>query len=203
MVKCGRIFLRRLIDLSTKVKQLNHHISLNKEAQLDIEWWIKFLPSWNGIAIIQETFINSDHINLFTDASGIGIGGFFNGHWFSVSNHQSHSIAYCELLAIVAAVFVWGSELKNKQIIVFCDNQAVGEIWKSGTCKDPSIMKLVRIMFFELVKHNINLVVQHIPGKLNIYADLLSRLQVQKFKRICPEANLDPEKIHPSIWELL
>ena len=33
VVRPGRIFLRRLIDLSTSVQRLHHHISINKEAQ--------------------------------------------------------------------------------------------------------------------------------------------------------------------------
>ena len=36
VVKPGRMFLRRLIDLSTSVTNLNHHISLSSEARADI-----------------------------------------------------------------------------------------------------------------------------------------------------------------------
>ena len=38
VVKCGRFFLRRLIDLSTTVHSLLHHISINSEARKDIQW---------------------------------------------------------------------------------------------------------------------------------------------------------------------
>ena len=37
-VKPGRMFLRRLITLSTQVTSLNHNISLNLEARADIQW---------------------------------------------------------------------------------------------------------------------------------------------------------------------
>ena len=46
----GRIFLRRLIDLSMTVSALAHHISLTAAARADIAWWVEFLPSWNGRA---------------------------------------------------------------------------------------------------------------------------------------------------------
>ena len=36
----GRIFLRRLIDLSTTVKQTHHHIRLTADARLDMRWWL-------------------------------------------------------------------------------------------------------------------------------------------------------------------
>ena len=38
VVKPGRMFLRRLIALSTTAVKLNHHIYLNTEAHADIEW---------------------------------------------------------------------------------------------------------------------------------------------------------------------
>ena len=50
-VPAGRLFTRRLITLTIKVKQLHHHIRLNDEAQADILWWKTFLPSWNGTAL--------------------------------------------------------------------------------------------------------------------------------------------------------
>ena len=53
VVKPGRMFLRRLIDLSTSVSSNNFFISINAEARLDLQWWQEFLPEWNGVEIIQ------------------------------------------------------------------------------------------------------------------------------------------------------
>ena len=46
-VPAGRLFLHRLISLSTSVTQLHHHIRLNADARADISWW---RASWNGTA---------------------------------------------------------------------------------------------------------------------------------------------------------
>ena len=46
-IPVGRLFLCRLISLSTMVEQLHHHIQLNSEAIADITWWQTFLPDWN------------------------------------------------------------------------------------------------------------------------------------------------------------
>eukprot|EP00731_Ephydatia_muelleri_P035677 Em0147g3a len=51
VVPSGRHFLRRLIELSTTVSKLHHHIHLIVEAREDIIWWNRFLPSWNGASI--------------------------------------------------------------------------------------------------------------------------------------------------------
>ena len=102
-MKPGRIFLRRLIDLSGTVKKLHYHISVNKEARADILWWDKFIYDWNGVGIIQSMPSTFQEMNLFTDASMKGLGGFYDGRWFStpILKAKSYDIAYFELLAIV------------------------------------------------------------------------------------------------------
>ena len=55
ILPAGRMFLRRLIDLSTTVKQLHRHIRLTTDARLDIRWWFDFLPQWSGKTLIQRT----------------------------------------------------------------------------------------------------------------------------------------------------
>jgi hypothetical protein len=52
VVRPGRMFSRRLIDLSTTVQRLHHHITLNKEARADIKWWLDFLPTWTSRTMI-------------------------------------------------------------------------------------------------------------------------------------------------------
>ena len=42
-VRSGRSFLRRLIDLSTIPKHLEHYVHLNLEARSVIEWWAQYL----------------------------------------------------------------------------------------------------------------------------------------------------------------
>ena len=83
VLPAGRIFLCRLIDLSTTVKQLHHHIRLTVEARLDLQWWLAFLPHWSGRSLILDshwTILIS--MQLFTDASGDdGWGAYWSGRW--------------------------------------------------------------------------------------------------------------------------
>ena len=198
-------FLRRLIDLSTTVHSLLHHISINSEARKDIQWWVDFLPLWNGVGMFQDDIVSSNDIKLFTDASFLGLGGYYDGQWFSVpfNNTKNHSISYLELLAIVVSVFCWGDDWCNKQIVLFTDNEAIVHIWSSGSCKCAEIMSLVRKLFFFTAKRNINLLLRHIPGVDNKYADSLSRLQVAKFKAQCLQAHAIPTELPQSMLSLL
>lgn len=206
VVKPGRMFLRRLIHLSCTATSLNHHISLNAEARADIKWWIDFLPSWNGIAIIQEPPVTSYALTLHTDASALGFGAVFSTHWFSLPWPASLSpiqdINFCELFAVVAAVFTWGDHWQNQQILFYTDNLSITNIWKSGSCRDQDIMRLVRALFLFIANRNINILMCHIPGKFNDSADALSRLQIAKFRRLNPQADFQPTPVSPDVWLL-
>ena len=203
VVKPGRMFLRRLIDLSTTVHSLNHHIYLNAEARADIKWWIDFLPSWNGSAIIQSPPQTSYSLTLFTDASFLGFGATFQSEWFSVPwppEFLDFDINFRELFAIVAAVMTWGHRWHHQQILFYTDNLTITHIWRFGSCKNKDLMRLVRHMFLFTAKRNINVLMQHIPGQSNVIADCLSRLQVQKFHRLSPHSNQQQTTVPPSLW---
>ena len=199
----GRIFLRRLINLSTSVKQLDHYIHIDKEAREDIKWWHDFIATWNGISIIPDQ--SGKKVYLFTDASSVGLGGFLGSSWFSSKWPQSHKdyhINIKELLAVLAAVFSWSKSLKNKHVVLFTDNLDIVQIWTSGSSKNADIMKLIRALFLFCAKQNIILSLRHIYGFVNIKADCLSRLSIQKFKKLHPSAETWPTPIDPLIWSV-
>ena len=54
VVKSGRTFTRRLIEQSKTAKHLHHRIKINSEMRRDLQWWLDYLPSWNGIALFYD-----------------------------------------------------------------------------------------------------------------------------------------------------
>ena len=209
VVKPGCMFLRRLIHLSTTVDRLDYHITLNSEGRADIDWWIEFLPSWNGICFIQSEPITSVSISLFTDASGLGCGGFFGTEWFSVpwpehlKSEKWFHIGVQELFAIVVAVFSWGHCWRDQQILFYTDNSSITHVWRTGSSADAAIMKLVRAMFLFCARLNINILMQHIPGSSNLASDALSRLQVHRFHRLRPGSSPYPTTVPSIVWTFL
>ena len=150
---------------------------------------------------------------MATDASGVGIGAVCGHNWFSVdlvtlttklpwlSESLEHfDINFWEFFALFAAVLTWGHMWRNKQVLIYVDNLSLTHICIKGS-KSPNIMRLLRQLFFFTANHNINLMVQHIPGQVNIVADLLSRLQVQQFKDISPEAATNATPLADHIWD--
>ena len=206
VVKPGRIFLRRLIDLSKTVSKLHFFIDINLQARLDISWWHRFISDWNGVSFIQEVFVSSDSITLYTDASGVlGLGAVYKSHWFSLSWPHSmihHNINFKELFAIIAAVHTWSDQWANMQITFMTDNLPICDIWRKGSTPDRDIICLVRHLFFHAAKRNLNIVFQHVPGQHNVMADLLSRLQVDRFLLQFPLMDRAPASVPAAIWAI-
>ena len=151
VIPAGRIFLRRLIDLSTSVKKLHHHITLTAGARADIKWWQDFLPGWNGVSLmLQADWQTAADLNLFTDASGtLGFGAYFKGAWImgTWSKEQlSRSIQWKELFAIVAAAATWGNKWQRQKIVVYCDNQAIVHVWQAKSPKNSALAQLCRTL---------------------------------------------------------
>ena len=206
-VPAGRLFLRRLIDLSTKATKLHHHISLTANARADIQWWLDFLPGWNGVSLmLQPNWESAADLNLSTDASGvIGYGAYFQGAWIAEewsAQHIQHSIQWKELFAIVAASATWGHQWSGKKIRFDCDNQAVVKAWQSKAPKNHNLANLFRRLFLVAAKNNFNVALKHIPGLSNDIADALSRKQMQRFRDLAPEADRDSTSIPVWLTEL-
>ena len=72
-VRAGRSFLRRLIDLSMVVR-------LSVDARSDIEWWVQYVESWNGIQMMRAVKGATPSAGM---ASGSwGCGAYAGPHWF-------------------------------------------------------------------------------------------------------------------------
>ena len=47
-VRGGRTFLRRIIDNLSSLQRTHHKLRLSKAFHLDIQWWLKFLDTFNN-----------------------------------------------------------------------------------------------------------------------------------------------------------
>ena len=113
VIPAGRILLRRLLDLSCKLKRMHHRRRSTTEACLDLDWWLAFLPTWSGTSyILESNWSTSPSMALYTDASGtLGWGAYWAGHWIQahwLPDQIGRDIAWKELFAITSAVDTWG-----------------------------------------------------------------------------------------------
>ena len=63
-------------------------------------------------------------------------------------------------------------------------------------------MDLARKIFLISASHNFLVQFQHIPGSDNPIADALSRLQMQKFRELAPDAKPNPTPIPEHLFQL-
>ena len=207
VIRAGRIFNRRLIDLIHSVKRPSHHITITKPAREDIQWWCEMLHSWNQHTIIPDNRrIYSTTLTLYTDACKyIGFGATYKNSWIMSSwpeEWREFNINFKELFAIVAAVHTWGETWGGKRIVIMTDNLPITQAWQSGSSPRPLLMSLIRRLFLFAGTHGFSIAFKHISGLLNPIADALSRFQVLRFRRLMPTADEQPTAIPAAAWEL-
>ena len=154
LVVCpGKPFLRRLIDLTRNITNPFYFVKLNCEARADLHAWSVFFQSFNGKPVfLSDNWISSDHLKLFTDASGnIGCAAVFGSWWFANSwtkYLQCHQIAVKELFPIVIALELWGKYMVNSKVLFLSDNQAVVDVLNKQSCRYKILMRLVQTLCF-------------------------------------------------------
>ena len=193
----GRAFLRRLIDLTIGLRAPHHRKRLTKGTKADLNLWLTFLSEFNGKSIFLDTHLTLNHdIHLYTDSSGsVGYGAILGNHWFNGiwSNWwTAQNIMLLELYPIVLAVEIWGEKLQNKRLLMHTDNESLVSVLTKQTSKHPLAMILVRRLVLHCMRINLVISAVHIAGEKNAIADSLSRLQMERFRALAPNANRHP-----------
>lgn len=201
----GRAFVRRLYYKIGKLQQ-HHHIRVDHEIKDDLSMFLNLFEVGNTVCRPFMDFsatLEADQLHFFTDASlaeDKGIGGVFQESFF-LGKYQENfikecqpSIEFCELLAVTVGIHLFGSRLKNKRSIIFCDNLSVVEMINASSTKSPTCMRLIRHITFLSIKWNTRFFCRHIPGFKNRQADLLSRMKIKTFRKESAEIGFDMDK---------
>lgn len=183
----ARAFLRRLIDKLCINKRL---IMITPSMLRDLETWLKFFQSYNGVTYFRAiSILPNSHYNMGADASRQGYGATFAKDWIQeefpptwqkIFDDDEIGSSVLELYPIVALIATFGYRLHNSSILFHSDNLGVVNIINKQTSssKNPIMMVIVRSLVLLLMKLNIQLRSQHIPGVKNHLCDLISRFKV-------------------------
>lgn len=211
-IRSSRAFNRRFYDLTVRANKPHHFIKLNNEAKADIRMWLLFLRSYNGKTFFPESVWTSNEVlELFTDSCmGIGSGSYFSGDWiyfgwpeFWLNSQLLGNITFLEFVPVVLALLVWGSQLRNKKIVLNIDNMALVQILNSQTSKSKPVMALMRPFVLSAMQNNIIFRARHIAGKTNEIADSISRQQWGRFRRLAPDAKEKPREVPAEFLQII
>lgn len=207
VVRGGRVFVRRLIDLINSLPSSGSVGKISSLVRDDIEWWLSFAKMFNGKAGIIGATID-DQVYLCTDASLTGFGatchddflvgvwglphpslGIFvsTDHWWGPPRyaHVDKDINVLEMWPVVCAVIRWGASWRHKKVILYTDNMQVMYAVNTNKSKNKVLMQWLREIFWASVIHNFHLVAKRISSKNNILPDCLSRISVPSARELC------------------
>ena len=172
----SRLFVNRILQLLRSCPQAGS-IKLNDAFFRDIQWFRSFMHTFNGITKILGH--SEGCKNLYVDACLTGIGTFVDGQVYHCEiphcYRLSLTIVHFEMLNVMVALRLWGKLWANSSITVHCDNAAVVSVLNSGSSRNPFLAASARTLWLIKAKYNIKLIVKHIKGISNVYADVLSR----------------------------
>ena len=90
------------------------------------------------------------------------------------------------------AAFCWGRHWTGKCVLFEVDNSTVALALQSGSCRDPQVMRLLRLLHFVSAERQFTYTSQHIPGTENSLADAISRNSLSTAFSVQPLLAQDP-----------
>jgi len=180
LVPRGRLHMRPIqFCLTDQWTQLSGHpsalVTTSNEAREALRWWISQDHLLRGMPFS----LPDVDLRLFTDASTEGWGAHLldlraEGIW-STSQKALH-INQLELLAVHLALKQFRSRVIGSHVIAMTDNTTVvGQISNQGGTHSRALYLLTRDLLLWCDANDVLLSARHIPGRLNVLADRLSR----------------------------
>ncbi|XP_053376811.1 uncharacterized protein LOC128547723 [Mercenaria mercenaria] len=212
-IAVGRPFCRRLINSICGLTMPHHHLRISKGVRLDLAMWLKFFKAFNGISVFHDRYwLSNVDMNLYTDSAGgpnLGFGIYFQGQWSYApwpadwhSADITKDITALELFPILVSLHIWGSQFQNKKIKFNCDNMAVVHIINTMTSRSDNVMCILRLLTLACLDNNTLIRAQLVEGSKNLICDALSRLQLNRFRDLAPEAELEPCPFPTHLWNV-
>ncbi len=179
--------------------------------KLDVKWWREFLPTWPGTSYFTPPVeAKAQSRALVTDACLTGMGAVLGRKWIYLqwdndwlgramaTGDGSTSVPFLELAAVVIAVKSWIHELKHKRIVVYSDCSAVVAGINASYSPREGMMTLLRDLVALSIRHSFTITAVHVPGELNVVADLISRFDIQEAHQQFPWLLPDPSPVKVS-----
>ena len=188
---------------------MNHHVRIDREMKEDIEMWITFLHMDNSVFrpfVDYTKILVADELGFHSDTSGSskigGYGCFYDFEWCQGKWDEKFlqsckpNIEFLALYAVTVAILLWERKLRDRRVVIFCDNMSVVHVINSTSTSCQNCLTLLRLIMLESLRCNVSFFCHHIVGKTNLLADRLSRQNLKGFREIAPPGTKStPEKV--------
>ena len=178
-VRPARLFVNRILS-TLREAPATGRIELSQAFHSDVAWFNAFLPKFNGKVYFNKAS-KPPITNLYVDACLTGMGGALGSSVYALAvTSIPHlpspcTIVHLEMVNVFIALNIWRQALSGKSVVIHCDNMAVVSSLSSGRSWDSFLATVARNVWLITATYDIELVVNHIPGKDNGLADSLSR----------------------------
>ena len=170
--------LHRVLNLTNQ--NYDALVSLSAQALEELTWWQEKLTQWNGKALL----CRPQTITITSDASIQGWGAVCNGTRTGGPWRQSEQGMHINCLELLAATLAAKTFLKGQigqSVLLQLDNQTgVAYINNMGGTVSPQLTDLAKALWRWALSNDIALIVEYIPGVVNVVADAESRSMMDR-----------------------
>jgi len=208
----GRTFLASSWHFQHTYREPKAYRPLTRDAIADLEWWKATLPLATGTRLLDDA--TRDTYHLWTDASNLGLGGFYykgspaDTDWQQVLIPQDQAYALlrtenahintAEINAIVVALKLWAGTFTRSFVVIHADNTTAENAFGTGTTRGTESMRLMRDVVVLIAALDIKVHACRVSSANNGLADALSRFDWIRVANLCPQWSIPlTTRIHP------
>jgi len=161
--------MSRLLNRLRNLSATQSRFPVTSDMLSDIDWWLTFLPHFNGFAMIAlrprdfqdvqftcDAFLHRGGATCFDECISFA----FPSAIASLALH----INALKLFVLVMAVRTWAPKLAGPRSQISCDNDAAVQVVRSRRSRDAFMQGFLRQLWFKSARYDLELYVCHIPG---------------------------------------
>jgi hypothetical protein len=193
----ARKFVNRMLT-TMRACPVHGRIILDDDFKKDLQWFVHFMPSTNGVYLLDQTW--REPVSVVVDSCLTGAGAacidIKQAYQFVYPLdllQRKLSICQLECLNALAAIRLWAPQFVGRCVELKSDSAAAVAVLQAGRGRDQLLQAAARELWLISALNHLNVRVTHVPGaSLLSSADALSRAHTHvSFKLLADQFCVD------------